>query len=95
VELLPRQQQKQVSRVLRRYFGGADTKDRQVSDERGNNRKRGTHGYGLGGRGGLSSTQEQEMWWPRKKKMTRFDNNNNKKIRHKNPPKKKKEKKSA
>ncbi len=37
--------------------------------------KRGTHGYGLGGRVGLSGTQEQVMWWPPKKRLTRVDKN--------------------
>jgi hypothetical protein len=89
VELLPRQQQKQVSRVLHRLFGGADTKDRQVSDGSGKNRKRGTHGYGLGGRGGLSSSQEQKMWWQRKKRMTRVAKKKKNKIRQKKSSEKK------
>ena len=40
---------KEVLRVKRRFFGGADMADRQVSDGRGKVLKRGTHGYGLVG----------------------------------------------
>ncbi len=51
---------------------------RKVSDGIGKTIKRGTHGYGLGGRGGLSGTQEQVMWWPPTKRMTRVDKNKKK-----------------
>ena len=46
---------------------------RKVSDGIGKTIKRGTHGYGLGGRVELSGTQEQVMWWPPKKRLTRVD----------------------
>ncbi len=58
---------------------------RKVSDGIGKTIKRGTHGYGLGGKVRLSGTQEQVMWWPPKKRQ---------KIRRKttkNPPKKQKQ----
>ena len=42
-----RNKKKEVSRVKRRFFWGADMADRQVSDGRGKVLKRGTHGYGL------------------------------------------------
>ena len=46
---LEEQKKKEVSRVKRRFLGGADMADRQVSDGRGKVLKRGTHGYGLVG----------------------------------------------
>ncbi len=46
--------------MLRRFLGGTDTEDGQVSDGSGKNSKRGTHDYDLGGRGGLSTTDEQK-----------------------------------
>ena len=44
-----RNKKKEVLRVKRRFFGGADMADRQVSDGRGKVFKRGTNGYGLVG----------------------------------------------
>jgi len=42
-----RNQKKKVSSVGRRFFGGGDMADREVSDGRGKVFERGTHWYGL------------------------------------------------